>query len=200
MLFGDSFLGVRVEKCGDCSACKGLEKGSGDFTDCMTRIVPAAKPDDPEAFCADYEHRQTGHWPGEKRASIHRDAFLDGPGTESLQKMWSDEARAAAAAARQAHSGAAANQSTQGGAEVHTSLVSHGWQHAGPTSDGSGDQMYTHPGLEGHTMTVQPNGEWHHTGPGELHIHGTGDADAKTYLAHLHSRTTSGNGAMPKAA
>jgi len=78
-----------VEKCGECSACKGLKKGSGDFTDCMTRIVPAAKPDDPEAFCADYEHRQTGHWPGEKRAS------------ESLQKVWSDEARAAAAEARE---------------------------------------------------------------------------------------------------
>jgi hypothetical protein len=60
------------------------KKGSGDFTDCMDRIVPAAKPDDPEAFCADYEHRQTGNWPGEKRASIHRDTFLDGPGIHSL--------------------------------------------------------------------------------------------------------------------
>ena len=100
MFKGDAFLGVRVEKCGECSACKGLKKGSGDFTDCMDRIVPAAKPDDPEAFCADYEHRQTGHWPGEKRASIHRDSFLDGPGVESLQKAWSDEARAAAVEAR----------------------------------------------------------------------------------------------------
>jgi hypothetical protein len=55
------------------------EKGSGDFTDCMDRIVPKVKPDDPEAFCAWYEHEQTGHWPGEKRASKSHDAFLDGP-------------------------------------------------------------------------------------------------------------------------
>lgn len=48
-------------------AADAVTKGSGDFTDCMTRIVPKVNPDDPEAFCADYEHRQTGHWPGEKR-------------------------------------------------------------------------------------------------------------------------------------
>lgn len=61
------------EKCGVCphatAAEKRVAKGSGDFTDCMTRIVPSAKPDDPEAFCAWYEHEQTGSWPGEKAKS-----------------------------------------------------------------------------------------------------------------------------------
>lgn len=55
-----------------CSVCPNrtnaekVEKGSGDFTDCLDRIAPKAKPDDPEAFCAWYEHEQTGRWPGEK--------------------------------------------------------------------------------------------------------------------------------------
>jgi hypothetical protein len=66
----DMYEGAPLYKC----ACGGPQvveefKGSGDFTDCMTRIVPKAKPDDPEAFCAWYEHEQSGSWPGEKRAS-----------------------------------------------------------------------------------------------------------------------------------
>lgn len=40
----------------------------GVFTDCMERIVPKAKPSDPEAFCAWYHHKETGSWPAEKRA------------------------------------------------------------------------------------------------------------------------------------
>jgi hypothetical protein len=63
----------KTAKCGACPYAtaeeKRVAKGSGDFTDCMDRIVPKVNPDDPEAFCAWYEHEQSGHWPGEKRKS-----------------------------------------------------------------------------------------------------------------------------------
>lgn len=65
---------ARVGKCGACphatSEEKRVAKGSGDFTDCMDRIAPKVKPDDPEAFCAWYEHEQTGRWPGEKKKQL----------------------------------------------------------------------------------------------------------------------------------
>jgi len=123
MLKGDAFLGwTMVDKGtlaqGDINITihgpkkppeEKMEKGSGDFTDCMDRIIPAMTregrtPDDPEAFCADYEHRQTGHWPGEKSAyskkSIGTDTFLFGNGIEEIEKEWSDASREAAAEAR----------------------------------------------------------------------------------------------------
>lgn len=133
-------------------------KGSGDFTDCMDRIVPAAKPDDPEAFCADYEHRQTGSWPGEKRASIHRDTFLDGP----VEKIgWTDEARAASAAAR-----------------------AHGYSsNVGTLNPRVGTML--HP--SGNKVTVNTDGSWQHESTvRSADQSGDNAAQLKTHLAAVH--------------
>lgn len=141
MLKGDTFLGQRIEY---------TLKGSGDFTHCMENIVPAMErdgkgPSDPEAFCAWYEHDQSGHWPGEKSANA-RDAFLgpqDNP-FESLLKAWitkigwTDEARAAAAEARR-----------------------HGYAAVSKPGGQDGGLHMAHP--EGHSLFIGPKGDWGHT-------------------------------------
>jgi hypothetical protein len=173
-----------------------MEKGSGDFTDCMSRIVPAMakegkSPDDPNAFCAWYEHNQSGHWPGEKSVG-KRDAFLGGfgyePSFDEILKAWSDAARAAALEARrQGHSGAPAEQSTQAGAETHQAATSMGWEARGTTGDGA--QTYDHPSMPGHAMTVHANGAWEHAAPGGYKVQGQNSGAMSNYLNHLHGRT-----------
>jgi len=158
-------------------------KGSGDFTDCMDRIVPKAKPDDPNAFCAWYEHEQTGGWPGEKSASS-LDPFLAGRGTDTIEKMWSDEARQAAAESRARNVGAA-----PGGNAAQSVMAArqHGWAQSGDLR--SGRQDNTHGAMPGHTLQIGPDGSWRHVGPGGLDVTGNGSGDLSQYLAHLHGRT-----------
>ena len=186
-----------------------MAKGSGDFTDCMSRIVPAMakegkSPSDPNAFCAWYEHNQSGHWPGEKSVG-KRDAFLGGfgyePSLDEILKAWSDAARAAALEARRhgggggmpgeggasnPFSGASGDESTQGGAMTHQAAGHFGWEHQGPAEPGDdkmGTQMYSHPSSNT-PIKVRPNGSWTHGA-----ISGADDKSLTNYLTHVHGRT-----------
>lgn len=107
-----------------------------------------------------------------------RDTFLNGPGAQYLQKVWSDEARAAALEARRSHgrtphdenptknpyTGSPGDTSTQAGAETHMAATNVGWEHEGPSGSVSGSQVYGHSQHPGTKLNIWPNGRWSHYG------------------------------------
>lgn len=133
-----------------------------------------------------------------EKEAVRRDTFLDGAGATYLQKVWSDEAREAAAAARSRNAGSRADAATRDRGMYAPSVQRHGW-----TSTNNPDPVhdegyhFNHPDRPGEDIRLHPEGNWRHTSPGGLDVRGSGKKDLENYLAHLHGTTQADQPRMP---
>lgn len=125
-----------------------------------------------------------GNFGDAKAKPFTKDAFLGG---HSVERVWSDEARAAAAEARARNAGSRLDAAHEEHRSQHARSL--GWQRAdNPDPMNDRTTHYTHPDRPGERLRFHPGGSWQHTGPGGLNVSGH-PMDQKDYLTHLHGRT-----------
>lgn len=90
-----------------------------------------------------------------------------------VEKVWSDESRAAALEARRRNASGKTPEDAPGKSPKDApgnlgghqgALSRHGWENTGDYSDNS--KLYSHGGAPGEEIEVHPGGNWRHTAPG----------------------------------